>query len=199
MISWLTLEEYRLGRLSRERRAEVERAIAEDAVSRARWERVANDVLVLPPLPEPRPVRSFRWWPALAPAFAVAVLIVWARPQARDTHMKGGAAAVSLIRERDGSVAYDGDVFAPGDRFKIRYTCAETGALFYDVAVHQADATAFPLPAGERLRCANQVVLSGAISLSGDTPAAVCVRTGEAPPVRVPNRSGVCVMLTPTR
>jgi hypothetical protein len=213
-VSWLRLEQYRLGELSAEQRGEVERALLADAATRECFE-IAQQPIELRPwvgspvLLNPRPevpgvralprllpaLRASRW-PALgALAAAAAVLLyVATRPTEIDENwpaahvrVKGGEIAIELIRDRQGAIAIAPESYAAGDRFKVRLTCPPASPSRYTVMVLQDDQVFFPVPPAEAVACANNVPLPGAFSLSGGTPASVCVswdaRAAEINPV----------------
>src|SRR5207237_2758479 len=97
---------------------------------------------------------------------------------------------MSLVRERNGAIAFDPPGFRAGDRWKLRVTCDPGASIFADVVVYQPDLpggaarASFPL-AATRVPCGNDVTVPGAFRLDGAAPALVCIAlaTG-APPDR---------------
>lgn len=199
-VSWLRLERYALGELSPEEAEQVERALAVDPGARECLERI-HEPVALRPLPDPpsrRAVVKLRasraaWWPflSLAAALAGVVLVVWVkskRPEVplepRSFHVKGGDVVVSLVREREGAIASSPTTFAEGDRFKVLLTCPPAFDGGFDVVVFQEDAPTFPFPGPATLACGNAVPIPGAFTLSGATPATVCVVSARGPGAR---------------
>ena len=145
------------------------------------------------PLPALPPPGSGRWFPwgrrqafvvatAAAAAFA---LVIGLRPRdqprigqpptaARVVATKGGDVAIELVRERDGSVAWEPTSFTPGDRFKLLVTCPPPLQLHADIVVLQSDGPAFP---GDPalIACGNRVPVLPAFRITGPGPATVCV------------------------
>ena len=195
-LSWLTLERYALGELPESERVAIESTLAADTTSLACLARIEADTRTLPPLPErasmpARPWWSFVAWPATAAFVTVAALVLWLRTphqgfvtvqspsSAGLASVKGDTVALSLIRERDGSVAWDPTLFTSSDRFKVRVTCGSGRELFASVVVHQDGRAMFPLEA-QAVSCGNNVVLDGAFRLSGSTPVEICVVVSES-------------------
>jgi hypothetical protein len=107
----------------------------------------------------------------------------------------GGDVAIELVRERDGSVAWDPTSFAAGDRFKLLVTCPPPLQLHADIVVLQSEGPAFP---GEPtvIACGNCVPVLPAFRITGPGPATVCVAfDGSAPPARAALSGGD---MTPT-
>jgi len=132
---------------------------------------------------------------AAAAAAAAFALVIGLRPQgqprvgqpriaARTVAIKGGDVAIELVRERDGSVAWEPTSFGPGDRFKLLVTCPPPLQLHADIVVLQSDGPAFP---GEPavIACGNRVPLLPPFRITGPGPATVCVAFDRsAPPSR---------------
>ncbi len=118
-------------------------------------------------------------------------------------HVKGaGEVAVTLVRERDGVIAFDPSDVAAEDRWKVQLTCAQGGAVWADVAVLQDGLTSHPL-SPQRLACGNEVVLPGAFRITGGG-AELCVALDDKPPPRTRWRRGerrgtVCRQLVAAR
>jgi hypothetical protein len=91
------------------------------------------------------------------------------------TDVKGGELALELVRvASDGRMREPGH-FAPGDRFKVLFSCppARTGAL--RLRVFQAGHVFEPLPPYQLENCGNRRSLPGAFSLDGSDRVSVCV------------------------
>lgn len=199
-ISWFTLERYALGELPEPERIAVEGALPTDAAALECLARIQADVRTLPPLPVPQgeAVRVRSWWFLLnwrmtAALATVAALVLWMRSPGPTSapfgsslsdgraSIKGDAIAISLIRERSGSVAWDSTIFTGDDRFKLRVTCGAAHDLFANVVVHQDGEASFPLEA-QGIACGNGVVLRGAFRLTGWQPARICVLMSDTDP-----------------
>lgn len=206
-ISWLRLEQYHLGELGPEQRAEVEAALAADPETRARLDAIEADARALPPLDLDRPdsglplppedetleaprgeVVSLSAWrraAAVAGVLAAAALaLVLVRPPeplhetpAARVAWKGGELAIDLDRQRDGQVQPHPTAFQPGDRFRVRLSCPP-GERDWVVRVEQGQELAEPLGAGTT-GCGNGVVLPGAFTLDGLQDATVCAGVDE--------------------
>jgi hypothetical protein len=156
---------------------------------------VGGGVGAAPPAARHRPARAWstRWrllGLATVGAAAALVLIVAGprdaprAPPGHRIHTKGGDVVLELVRERNGSAAYEPTSFAPLDRFKVLLTCPPPLRLFTDLAILQDDGIAFP---GEpsAISCGNRVALPSAFRITGPGPAAVCVAVdGARPPPR---------------
>jgi len=124
-----------------------------------------------------------KWW--FAPvgfAAAIALLAVWrldntSTPYMSKVTVKGGTLAMTLVRERKGTLRRDPRHFAVGDRFKIEVSSPTTTRRYFQVVVFQGDETYFPLAGGQTLAGGNAETLPGAFSLSGREPVTVCVAT----------------------
>lgn len=205
-LSWLTLERHALDELPGAAASRVSEHLGGCAACRAALEQITRDRRALPalpalPAPAPAPVR---WWrrpqvwagAGVLAAAAIVLLVLVRRPDRTDggeltraVRVKGaGLVALSLVRERDGVVAFDPADVRASDRWKLQLTCAPGGAAWVDVAVYQPGAgPQFPLPP-HRLACANNLVLPGAFRITGGG-ATVCARiTPDAP--RAPDRAG---------
>lgn len=200
-VSWLTLERYAVGDLPESERVAVESALLSDDAARDCLAQIRSDVRELPPLPViervPTPARdwwSWLGWRSMAVVATVGAVFLWMRlpspttgpfhsgsPDVHDS-IKGDAVAISLVRERDGSVAWDPTLYTSGDRFKVRVTCGMGGDVFANVVVHQDGTASAPLRA-QAIACGNAVVLDGAFRLTGSQPARVCVIVSEGAPI----------------
>lgn len=207
-VSWLRLERYALGELAADERAAIAGHLATCASCRACADHIAGDAQrELPPLPAAAPALPAApprhgWWRRWlagrrAAAFAgfatvaavFALIVVRPREQAkvdgpRVVAVKGGDVAVELVRERDGSTAWEPTSFAPGDHFKLLVTCTPPLRLHADVVVLQDDGAAFP-GAPALIACGNRVPLPPAFRITGPGAATVCVGLdASAPPSR---------------
>lgn len=215
-ISWLKLEQYRLGELSADEIRRIETHLNECAACRASLDSIRVDEPVLKPLPEvTRKAPALRWVTAGAGLAAAAALLLVllvtdlqkAVPEIPGSKIgfKGGELQISLVREREGAILHDPQTFAPGDRFKVQVTCPPREELYWDVVVFQDGETSFPYVPGNPLRCGNRVPLPGAFSLTGDSAAAVCLVVSTQSPDRASLFPGnlppgtVCLALDPAR
>ncbi len=191
-ISWLKLEQYRLGELSADEMRRVEAHLKECEVCRASLESIRQDEAVPKPLPEvTRKVPWLRWVTAGAALAAAAALLLvllvadWKRalPDVPGSKIafKGGELSISLVRERQGRILHDPESFAPGDRFKLQVTCPPSEEIFWNVVVFQDDGSSFPYVPEEPLKCGNRVPLPGAFSITGKSAAIVCLVVSTGP------------------
>ena len=156
----------------------------------------------VPPSHRGRPfLRGRRQAFVVAAAAAAFALVIALRPHdvprvgqpgtvARTVAIKGGDVAIELVRERDGSVAWEPTSFAPGDRFKLLVTCPPPLQLHADIVVLQSDGPAFP---GEPavFACGNRVPVLPPFRITGPGPATVCVAFDRsAPPSRAATSGG---------
>ena len=210
-VSWPRLEAFASGSMRAAEVAEIESHVASCDACRACLDEIRADVVALPPLPAfvpAAPSRFARWLFAggglVLAAAAVLILIVL-----RDDHdhereigprvaVKGaGEVVMSLVRERDGAIAYDPSTFRAADRIKVRVTCTPGPSIWADVIVYQRGLAAFPLvPA--RVPCGNDTVVPGAFRIDGGAPARVCVALSAGPaPMRGGANDLACVSLAP--
>ncbi len=171
-ISWIRLERYHLGESDSTERARIEASLTDCAISRERLAQIQQDARPLPALPT-APVR--RWSPAwgglaLAAALLLAVLVP------RGNTPKGGDVAITLVRERAGSVTVAPESYRDGDRISIRLTCP-SGSPTVTVVVSQGEQRHTPIPE-QSVVCGNQVPLSGAFRATGPGDLMVCVTAG---------------------
>jgi len=209
-ISWLRLEAFALGARS----TVIEEHVASCGACRKCLDEIRGDVVALPPLVVPVRTRRLWWrWAVPAVAFAAAALILLALwPHGVDIELADNQALIKsthdvltlgIVRERAGVIRRDATSFAPGDRFKVVVTCPPHAAAWVDIGVVEEGATTADYPlAPAAIACGNNVVLSGAFTLTGARPNRVCVRvaTGGAPPrivPRVKDEGVACVTLRP--
>ena len=212
-VSWPRLERFASGDLRGAAAAEIESHVAACDVCRACLDEIRADVVVLPALP-PAPVRApsrtsrlGRWLFAgggLALA-AAAILLLVVRRGAREIDQIGprvavkgaGEVVLSLVRDRDGAIAYDPTSFRAGDRWKARVTCAPGPSIWADVIVYQGGAASLPL-APARVPCGNDTVVPGAFRIDPGAPARVCVALSAGPaPDRGAPADLACATLAP--
>jgi hypothetical protein len=206
-VSWLRLERYALGELGSDERAEIVAHLVDCARCRACADQIERDARELPPLPAavagvprrasvpaPAPKRRFGWLggggvltlATAAAVFAFAVLRPRDEPrlEARRIAVKGGEVTIDLVRERNGSTAWEPTSFATGDRFKLLLTCPPPLHLHADLVVLQADGPAFPGPPIS-IACGNRVPVLPAFRITGPGAATVCVALDpDGPPSR---------------
>ena len=209
-VSWPRLERFASGSLRAAEAAEIESHVTTCDACRACLDEIRADVIVLPSLPEspaPRISRLARWLfagggLALAAAAVLILIVTRGSSSTRDigprVAVKGaGEVVLSLVRERDGAIAYDPSTFRAGDRIKVRVTCAPGPSIWADVIVTQRGESAFPLTPA-RVPCGNDTVVPGAFRIDGGAPARVCVALSVGP---APARGGAsdlaCVSLAP--
>lgn len=200
-ISWLELELHALGESQRPQ--EIDEHLSACDACQEVMRSIDEGVQSMPALEIPAAAsasprwRTWRWSFALAPALLLLFVLLreGSAPSPQGTRSKGGDPSFELIRERDGQLLQPTH-FRPGDRFKLRLSCAG-GKRAVDLVVQQAGQLFYPWPA-TRVSCGNDVVVPGAFSLSGG-PARVClVLSGEEPPVRgaIPD-DALCTGLAP--
>jgi hypothetical protein len=195
-MSYLRLERYLLDEVGADERRDVDDHLRQCAVCRGCCDSLRGDVSALPELLSVRtlpaqvtPLRRLTPLAAVsgvsALAVAAAALLFLSRPNqaglATATQpyagVKGGDLTVSLVRAHRGSTAVDATRFVSGDRFEVRVTCPPGNALRWDVVVLQGGEVFFPLTPSSSLHCGNNITLPGAFTLTGSTPAKVCVAT----------------------
>ncbi len=194
-VSWLALERLRLGELPAGERRAVEQHLGV-CVACAACLADLDQPLALPPLPAatgPAPfwsrVRSAwrgagqaRMWAPAGVALLLALFLL-ARPRPLDeppaertlAGIKGDGIALSLVRERDGTIDHGATTFTGRDRWKALVTCPAARVVFWDVVVLDGAAAAFPLAPAAPLACGNRVPLPGAFRLDGERPLEVCL------------------------
>lgn len=209
-VSWLRLERYALGELDVGQREDIAAHLATCARCRACADRIAAEVeRELPPLPagtatpRARPDRpDGRAWPwglrprahgfALAAGLALVAGMFVLRPGehervggSRVVAVKGGDVAVELVREHDGSIAWEPTSFSTGDRLKLLVTCASPLQVHADIVVLQSDGPAF-VGAPALVACGNRVPVPPAFRITGPGAARVCVLLdATGPPTRI--------------
>lgn len=198
-VSWLRLERYALGELSGAAATAVREHLAACPACEACFARIGADAHALPPLPARPAPRKFWTWPRLAwmggMLATAAILLLVLRPRGAatpavatlDERVKGGSSeiAIALVRERAGAITAEAATFVAEDRIAVRVTCG-AGEVFADVVVFQRGEASFPLPPA-RIRCANNVAVPGAFTITGGD-AQVCVAVD---PTKAPDRPAV--------
>ena len=192
-ISWLELERFALGELPAGPATRVERHLSACPLCAGCLGQIrsGDPGLVLPALPaaaaqavpgrtrRPR-LHASRRWPivGLGAALAgVAALLVLAWPaldRGSGTATKGIDVALTLVRERQGTMAEDPPDYHPDDRWKALATCPAGRELAWALVLFQEGAPATPMGSGTKLACGNRVPLPGAFRLTGTGRAAVC-------------------------
>ncbi len=200
-VSWLRLEQWRLGELAEPERASIAEHLAKCAACAACATRIDTDeALDLPPLAlgAPRagavvPVRPRRRrFLANAGALAAAAALILAVGRSwRDrtvapldrsevTQIKGDGMAFVLVRDDGGRVTDGQGFFRSGDRFKALVTCPPTLNAVFDLVVFDEGEASFPLAPARDLACGNEVPLPGAFRLTADGEReTVCVVWGD--------------------
>ena len=192
-VSWLRLEEYRLGGLPEDQRREVAAHLASCAACAACEARIeADEGVALPPLVHRASrTRARRVFTVAGPLAAAAALLLaighaWRAPVEETpgtSRAKGGSVAFTLVRDDGERVSEASGVFRDGDRFKAIVTCPPSMSARFDLVVIDAEGTSFPLEAGGPLGCGNEVPLPGAFRLTGAAGERVCLVWSEDGPV----------------
>ncbi len=191
-VSWLRLEQWRLGELAASESAGVAEHLASCPACATCAARIrADESIELPPLAlgarpatgaSPRPRRPLAYAGRLAAAAALLLAIgrSWRDPRGATTgegaQTKGDGTAFELVRD-DGARLIDAEgVFRTGDRFKALVTCPPAMHATFDLVVFDDGGASFPLAATHDLACGNEVPLPGAFRLTatGDRET-VCV------------------------
>ncbi len=222
-ISFLRLERYALGEVDASEREQIMAHLSSCTLCRSCFDELQTSALTLPPLParsatrKPARVRRLFWSITGGALAAAAALLLMTRPApdaskpraAADNATKGGELTLSLVRQHAGNSARDPALFAPGDSFSAQVTCPPQADQAWDLVVFQAGQAFFPLQPTAALVCGNHLSLPGAFTLSGSTPASVCVvlsnRVGvdrtelrRRGPAGLPATSA-CVIVAPTQ
>jgi hypothetical protein len=196
-VSWLRLEQHRLRELAASDALAVEAHLAMCPACTACAEETNRPLALSPPdavAPKVRREARLGGWRTgataggvLAAAAAMALVVVPRSTQgpdsrpgpvaigARDTGSKGGDVAMELVRERMGLAEYGARAFLAGDRWKVLVTCPVERVLFWDVAIHEAGRSSFPLVPAAPIACGNRVALPGAFQLTGAGAKRVCL------------------------
>ncbi len=128
------------------------------------------------------------WWWLAPAAIATMVALTAVEPATDAPHpviarytsrvgVKGGALAMTLVRERQGTLHRHPRHFAEGDRFKVELSSPGNMPRYYRLIVFQGNAMFFPLGREGMLTGGNAETLPGAFMLNGSGPATVCVAT----------------------
>jgi hypothetical protein len=140
-------------------------------------------------------------------AAAAALLLVILRPKDTTTgelsasvRVKGaGLVNMTLVRERDGAVAFDPPDVRDSDRWKVQLTCAPGGGATVEVVVYQpGEPVAVALPA-QPFACGNSIVIPSAFRITGGA-ATICARLASAslPPLpATPGGAMACRTISP--
>jgi hypothetical protein len=194
-VSWLRLEQLRLGELPEPERAGVAQHLSACEACAACAARIeADEAVPLPPLVvrsgatevRPRPRRGLATLVgavAMAAGVVLAVGHAWRGTAPADgdptaSRPKGDGTAFVLVRDDGERLAEARGVYRDGDRFKALVTCPPSMAGHFDLVVFDADGTgrrSFPLEPARSLACGNEVPLPGALRLTGTGGEVVCV------------------------
>jgi Putative zinc-finger len=201
-VSWLRLEQWRLGELAEAERARVTEHVAACPLCAACAAHIeADEAIDLPVLARqpaalvrPRRSRGLRLLTsagALAAAAAAIVVVASTRhgtnpavvDRGETVRPKGDAVAFVLVRDDGERVTEAQGVYRSGDRFKALVTCAPGASLTFELVVFDAEGTSFPLQPARALACGNEVPLPGAFRLTspaeGSGAESVCLVWGE--------------------
>lgn len=194
-ISHLRLEQFHLGELAGEARSLVEHHLAGCPSCAAELRRIAAaDEHPLPGLGVPAAARRRptagevvalqlrRAAPVLgAFALAAAIFVAVGKLPTVDgedddgERIKGSDIALTLVRERDGTIDEAGTSFDPADRLKVLVTCPPKLKAAWDVVVFDESGATFPLDPTQELACGNEIALPGAFRLTGTSAQTVCL------------------------
>lgn len=197
-LSWLTLERHALDELTGAAASVASEHLAQCAACAAALGSIRADRRALPALPALADVRpgddlaqartkaKRRQWvigAGLFVAAAAALLLVVLRPKdtadgelSASVRVKGaGVVVMTLVRERDGAIAFDPTDVRESDRFKVQLTCAPGGGATVEVVVYQAGEPAAVALPSQRFACGNNVVIPGAFRITGGA-ATICAR-----------------------
>lgn len=206
-LSWLVLERHALEELQGAAASAAADHLAECAACAAAFGSIRADRRALPALPDivrlelgqstraPADLLSKarakrRQWAIGAGVFvaaAAALLLVVLRPKdvpggelSASVRVKGaGVVVMTLVRERDGAVAFDPIDVRESDRWKVQLTCAPGGRATVEVVVYQAaEPAAVSLPS-QSFACGNDIVIPGAFRITGGA-ATICARLSDA-------------------
>lgn len=189
-VSWLRLEQFRLGELGDAERTRVAEHLAECPACAACAARIeADEATDLPALElragtRPAPVAPRRTSPRarrlLAGASALAaaaclLLLIRRAPRAPDgaaldhgetARSKGDGVAFVLVRDDGQRIVEARGVFRSNDRFKALVTCPPGTGTTFDLVVFDVGGASFPLAPARGLSCGNEVPLPGAFRLT---------------------------------
>jgi anti-sigma-K factor RskA len=223
-LSWLTLERHALAELHGPAAAATTEHLAQCAACAAALGTIASDRRALPALPalpaldadvpaqtddlaRARARRRQLMIGAGVFVAAAAALLLVLRPKDAPTgelsasvRVKGaGLVNMTLVRERDGAVAFDPPDVRDSDRWKVQLTCAPGGGATVEVVVYQpGEPAAVALPA-QPFACGNSIVVPGAFRITGGA-ATICARLASAslPPLpATPGGAMACRTIAP--
>ena len=188
-VSWLRLEQFRLGELDGAERTRVAEHLAACPVCAACSARIeADEAIELPALElragvippsvaaPRRPARSLRLVAGVGAVAAAAcvALLIRRTPRAPDEALghgetarsKGGGMAFVLVRDDGQRIVEAQGVFRSSDRFKALVTCPPEASATFDLVVFDASGSSFPLAPARGFPCGNEVPLPGAFRLT---------------------------------
>jgi hypothetical protein len=214
-ISWLRLEQFRLGELGLTVERSVRKHLMVCRACAGSLESIETDGRILRPLGEiPSPSRRPLWIAgfglaasAAAIFFALMLPTLTSGPEEPGVNApgKGGALAMILIRKRGDAVLEHPTQYKQGDRFRVEVTSPFQGPAPVEIVIFQDGQAHFPFPPGIEIQAGNRVPVPGAFYLTGRTPATVCIVAGETDLSRadlahgsaedLPAHRSVCTML----
>jgi hypothetical protein len=181
-ISWLRLEQHRLGEIDGDERSEIDAHLLACESCRDAVGMIAADTR---PLPKLRAKAKRRIAPIVVSALALAAALVFVVRSGPAERMKGSDVVLTLIGEREGRVE---GVYREGEPLKALVTCPPGLSATFELVVHSGTDASSPLEP-QTIACGNSVPLRGAFRLNGD--ARVCLRWAHA--------EERCLTLTPKR
>lgn len=190
-ISWLELEQHRLGELKSDRFTHVLGHLGVCSQCRASLAAIETDRVELLPLPQKlvvsrrKPVKIFRpgWAFAAAAALLLCVsgIVVAVKLSAPDSTdrgaypagIKGGDVTVVLVAKTEKGIGENPRSFHEGDVFRVEVTTGESGA--FSLFAVQGGEVFVLVDEPVSLEAGNRKHLPGAHRLSGDEPVTFCV------------------------
>lgn len=137
-----------------------------------------------PPIRPARFRRVVGGFSGLLAAAAALLLVFWPPAEERGDYgpntlrVRGGEVSLTLVRERDGMVETNAEVFSTGDRWKVLITCPPGHPGPWAVWLIQDGRPSLALSDDGELRCGNRVPMNGAFHVTGTTEATLCAVWG---------------------
>ena len=175
-LSWLTLESYFLGEITDKEKINIESHLKSCPACQECFESIKKDAqqelkpwaYIEPKLKSTGLIpRGSLAWIAASVSLVLAMLIVgiiwsdWEQKQEyipqKKIAFKGGSLAISLVREREGSVLHEPTTFSPKDRLKVLVTCPPGENISGELVVFQDGKAFFPFPPLRPVRCGNRM------------------------------------------